>query len=351
MATTNAGTSRRRQLCASMALALIAAIGCSDPELEGARGSVESLSRALGEDDGGVEDTSHNPTDTLDPADEHCAMDIPADPRDETLDPAPVVVRVGWFSRDILLPREIIEWMEERDLPRAHDAWHMTRRWDDQCSASFAAESGCDFARRLLADGLWRAELQQGAPGSGLAFLHMHRHMLETLALAFPQHAEIFRGFRQVPRSRDDAENPTPWRNIAWTRDNLVGFEILEHIEDHVDEFSDEDEFGVWLESNFRWTPEDPAVALGRAGAGVHGALHREWSVNRSPADLGGTDTALPNYVFWKLHGFIDDVWTRFRIAKGLHDDDPAYRAVARSECRLMYFLTPEHRAHRLITH
>jgi len=79
-------------------------------------------------------------------------------------------------------------------------------------------------------------------------------------------------------------------------------------------------------------------------GSGVHGALHNQWTVSRSPANLGRTDTALPNYVFWKLHGYIDDVWSRYRIAKHLHDEDTAYQQVARQECRLMYYLEPLHR-------
>jgi hypothetical protein len=172
----------------------------------------------------------------------------------------------------------------------------------------------------------------------------MHRHMIQMFKSAFPLHADLFAGWSHVPRTRLDPENPTPWRTLVWSDDNLAGFDILEHIEDHLDEFPDDDALGVFIESTFMWTPEEPFVELNMVGSGVHGALHNQWAVSRSPANLGRTDTALPNYVFWKLHGFVDDVWSRYRTAKGLRDEDPEYRAVARQECRLMYYLAPMHR-------
>jgi hypothetical protein len=279
-----------------------------------------------------------------DPADEHCAMDMPADPRDAMLTSSAPVAWTNGRARDVLLPQSVIDWLDERELSAAHDAWHATRRWDDLCDASTAPAEGCDFAQSLIAENLWRAEYQQGGPGAGLAFLHMHRHMIHMFRSAFPTHADLFDGWTHVPRSIDDPENPTPWKTVTWSSDNLIGFDILENIEEHLDEFANEDELGVFIESTFRWTPEAPVVSLGMPGSGVHGAMHNQWAVGSSPANLGRTDTALANYIFWKLHGFIDDVWSRYRLAKHLHDEDIEYKTVARYECRLMYYLAPSHR-------
>jgi hypothetical protein len=268
-------------------------------------------------------------------------MELMPDARDETVSGAPVTTWVG-FSIDLSLPKPVLDWMDERELELAHNAWHSVRRWDDICGASFASGAGCDFAQSLMAQGLERAESQQGGPGSGKAFLAMHRHMLQTLRAAFPTHAQaLFGGFSHVPRSRRDTENPTPWRNLSWTRDNLIGFDILEHIEDHVAEFADDDALGLYIESNIRWTPTEPVTASNQPGAGVHGALHTQWSVNRSPANLGRTDTAVRNYIFWKLHGFLDDVWTRYRAAKGLDDADHGYLQLIDDECVRMHELSP----------
>ncbi len=384
MATSNAGVGRRRDVDGVVSsvgyVVFIAALlaGCDSREVQPAStfaalsrehagsgaadggvydGAVELSDAMLHEPDAMVHDHDAMPTDPDDDAgtepdaatppdavDEHCSMVMPADPRDEFIASSEPVVWRSNRARDVLLPQIVIDWMDELELQEAHNAWHTTRRWDDICGESFARFEDCDFAQSLVAEGLWRAEYQQGAPGAGVAFLHMHRHMIQMFKSAFPKHADLFAGWSHVPRSRVDPANPPPWRTITWSRDNLTGFDILENIEDHIDEFPNDDELGLYIESTFRWTPETPFVGDDRPGAGVHGALHGQWAISRSPANLGRTDTALPNFVFWKLHGFIDDVWSRYRAAKGLRDDDADYRAVAHAECRLMHFLAPVNR-------
>ena len=137
-----------------------------------------------------------------------------------------------------------------------------------------------------------------GAPGAGLAFLAMHRHMLHMFRAAFPSHAELFRGFAHIPRAIDDPENPMPWRAPTWTDSNLAGFDILENIEQHLDLFPSDDDLGLFIETNVRWTLEDPSIREDILGAAVHGALHREWTVFGSPGNLGRTDTSLRNDTF-----------------------------------------------------
>ncbi|HKU44319.1 MAG TPA: hypothetical protein VJR89_39440 [Polyangiales bacterium] len=340
-------------------LGLWSSLGCTSSDEPSVGGAELSLLADGGEAehehehpaaDGGTvvappdDDAGAEPPPEVDPGTEHCHAHGGADPRDATLDPAPVLLAVG-SAQDVLMPQPIIDWMEEQGWIPAHDSWHSQRRWDARCDLSFASAEGCTFAERLAAEGLWRARYQQGAPGSGLAFLAMHRHMLGMFRAAFPSHPELFAGFGHVPRTQDDSENPTPWRALRWSEDNLIGFDVLEHIEDHLDRFPTDDDLGLYIESTVRWSPEDPAARVEDPGAAVHGALHRQWTVNRSPASLGGTDTALRNYTFWKLHGFIDDVWTRYRSAKGASDTEPDYAAVALEECRLMYYLIPSHRA------
>jgi hypothetical protein len=277
------------------------------------------------------------------PAAMRCMHEHAADPRDLDLDPTPRTVWVG-FSRDLLLPQPVLDWLGENELEIKHDAWHSTRRWDSACGESFASGADCGFAQQLTAAGLERAEAQQGAPGSGLAFLAMHRHMLMQLRTTFPSHPELFTGFEHLPRTRADAENPTPWKRLSWTSDNLYGFEVLEHIEAHLDQFQDDDALGVYIESNLRWTSTVPVAASGDAGAGVHAALHNQWAVNRSPGNLGRTDTALRNVIFWKLHAFLDDVWSRYRAARGLSEMEDTYMRALDDECYRMQQLSPSQR-------
>lgn len=267
----------------------------------------------------------------------------PADPRDNELTGKPDIVKVG-NSQDTMLPKPVLDWMKEREWDESHDGWHLIRLWDQGCRKSNASGEGCASAQRLVSKGLWRAPNQQGAPGEGVEFLAFHRHMIQQIKQAFPKHADLFSSFKHIPKSKADPENPHPWRNISWSQGNLRGFEILENIEKNVGMFADEDDLGHYIESSFKWTPERPTVAVSRPGQALHGAMHAQWAVSGSPGSLINQAIDLRNWTFWKLHGWIDDVWERYRKAKGLSDSDPAYQKVLVGQCKEMHDLAPSRR-------
>jgi hypothetical protein len=234
--------------------------------------------------------------------------------------------------------------MAENEFESAHDGWHLVRKWDQSCLKSNASASSCRAAQRLLDQGLERAPIQQGAPGDGLAFMVMHRHMIHMLKETFPKHAKLFDGFEHVPRTKDDAQNPASWRNISWTSDNIKGFDILEKIEQHLDMFPTEDALGNYIENTYVWTESTPMSPTNKPGSGLHGALHSQWSVSGSPGNLIDQAVDVRNYSFWKLHGWIDNVWQRYRVAKGLKDDDPKYLKDLQDQCMEMYYLKKSNR-------
>lgn len=296
---------------------------------------------------GGMTAPSHDHTatagsgPTMDDAAAHCKLQSAVDARDAMLTDAPNMITVG-LQQDRLMPQLVLDWMDEHQFAEAHDGWHLVRKWDQTCRKSNATT--CTAANKLVNQGLQRAPIQQGAPGDGLAFMMMHRHMIAMLKLAFPTHSALFSGFVKVPKAKSDAENPQPWRTISWTSSNLTGFDILENIEQHVDQFATEDDLGQFIENTFRWTAQNPMTPVNTPGSGLHGALHAQWSVNGSPADLIQQAVDVKNYAFWKLHGWIDDVWGRYRKAKGLKDDDPAYQKLLFDQCMEMYMLQPRNR-------
>jgi hypothetical protein len=135
-----------------------------------------------------------------------------------------------------------------------------------------------------------------------------------------------------------------PWHQISWTSDNLKGFDILENIEQHLDMFPTDDDLGQYIENTYKWTMTSPMQPLNKAGSGLHGALHSQWSIFGSPANLVDQSVDVKNYTFWKLHGWIDDVWARYRKAKNLSDDDPAYQQLMLDQCNEMWSLEPRNR-------
>jgi hypothetical protein len=274
-------------------------------------------------------------------AQNHCKLHASPDPRDEMLTGEPLTMNVG-AEKDLLVPQLVLDWMAEQQFAESHDGWHLVRKWDQTCRKSNATT--CTAANRLVSQGLSRAPIQQGAPGDGLAFMMMHRHMIQMLKTTFPKHAELFSGFKKVPRSKDHPENPMPWRNISWTSNNIKGFDILENIEQNLSQFPTEDDLGTYIQNTYRWTEQSPMSPANQPGSGLHGALHAQWAINGSPANLIQQAVDVKNHIFWKLHGWIDDVWERYRVAKSMKADDPAYQKLLLEQCMEMYILQPRNR-------
>ncbi len=280
----------------------------------------------------------------------HCEERLPYPVAPQNEDPGEIeIVTFGSGGQDVRMPAGVVEWLAERGWPRQHDDWHRIRRWDQGCGRSNATVEGpdgvegtdddCQSAKAMRDEGLWRAPLQENAPGDGYAFFAMHRHMIESARQAFPDHPEPFQGWREVPRSKDHPENATPWRNVGWSAGQLEAIEKLEHIEDHLDEFATEDELARFIQAPFVWTEANPSEFSTDSSAGIHFMFHAQWSVQGSPVLLGNGHGVVENRVFWQLHGWIDDVWERYRVAKGIGEDDEAYVAEMQAQCEEMHLL------------
>lgn len=275
--------------------------------------------------------------------DDGCLLKTKYDPRDEMLTNEPLVWEGGLGGKDLLVPQLVLDWMAENEFESAHDGWHLVRKWDQSCLQSNAPAS-CRAASRLVMQGLERAPIQQGGPGDGLAFMAMHRHMIHMLKETFPKHTALFDGFTKVPRSGSDKENPVPGHDINWSSDNIKGFDILEDVEKHLDQFPTEDDLGNYIENTYRWTAQTPMEPTNQPGSGLHGALHSQWAINGSPGNLIEQAVDVRNYTFWKLHGWIDNVWEKYRVAKGLTAEDPAYKKIMLEQCNEMFYLKKSNR-------
>jgi hypothetical protein len=277
------------------------------------------------------------------PRDSGCLWKVSLDPRDEMLTNEPLVWE-GAGGKDLLVPQIVLDWMEENEFESSHDGWHLVRKWDQSCLTSNASAASCRAAKRLQDQGLERAPVQQGGPGDGLAFMAMHRHMIHMLKETFPKHGVLFDGFAKVPRTTEDKENVATWHRISWSSENIRGFDILENIEKNVGMFASEDELGNYIENTYKWTPETPMQPTNQPGSGLHGALHSQWAITGSPGNLIEQAVDVRNYTFWKLHGWIDNVWERYRVAKGLKADDAAYVKIMREQCNEMFYLKKSNR-------
>jgi hypothetical protein len=313
-------TSSNRWSCSLLLCILFTFTGCGDPAATGGdamRGDAPMHGRV------------------------HMRCGAPFSPVDQDIGPIEVFNAEG----DAEVPPKVAAFLGALGWAEEHDDWHNIRRFDQICrdvdwkDVRDRDAPQCPRAQKLVDRGLWRAPIQEGAPGDGYAFLVMHRHMLQAMREAYPEHPELFSGFSHVPLKKDDPENPMPDREIVWSAAQLSAIDKLSHIEDHLTEFPTEDDLALYMEVPFRWTPEDPQSFQKDESRGIHTALHSQWSIPGSPIFLGNTKNDVNNRIFWKLHGWLDDIWQRYRVAKGISDEDPAYMDALMRHCEEMHAL------------
>jgi hypothetical protein len=257
---------------------------------------------------------------------DHCVDGFSADVNDGQLTG---IEPDEWVSPDgqvdLLLPKPVLAWMDKNKWMQAHDAWHNVRRCMSFLSFPHSPSVNiCDEHPDLV------AKYQEcTGPEDGYAFLVEHRHMLQGFKQAFPQHAELFKGFPSFPFDAQDV--PEQWRDrfgTGWSTQVRQAAEVLEAIENNLAMFPSEGDLGTFINCG--------SIAGGGTLGGVHAALHFKWTVSDSPHALGDQVVDLGNYMFWKLHGWIDHIWERYRVAKGQAPDEPKLRQALLDDCREM---------------
>lgn len=235
---------------------------------------------------------------------------------------------------DVTVPAEVRSYMKRRAWDYAHDRWHKERLWDMQSDA---------LRSIYLADGFKPFDKkQQGAPGSGVEFLAMHRHMFQELRSRFPRYAELWEPWERIPRERSSPLVPVDARTDLQPH----AIEALDRLEDEekLVQFSSEDELGLYIWTTRIISPEGTLSTNPDPSAGIHDTtLHQRWANARSDVNLSEFSVTHENYIFWKMHGWIDLRWTLWRRLKGLPDTDPEMDAIISAQGREMM----ESEAHR----
>ena len=243
-----------------------------------------------------------------------CAV---ADMGDDTIDgPAD-----GWGSSSdpMLMPKSIVDYLAKHKWGMAHLRWHTQRNWD------LMPPSALDYAKKHS----WtRADLQEGQKGNGIEFLAMHRMMKQHLIDEYPTTKKYFVGWTTPPTDPRDRSDPLP--DGATTPCDDAMLMAIDRLENHLDSFASDDELGLFIETTLRPTSSNPNQRSRDKSAGIHNYIHNRFADAKSKIDVGDPTVNLQNKRFWRLHGWIDTVWTNYRKAKGLTDDDPTYTAAMR---------------------
>lgn len=235
---------------------------------------------------------------------------------------------------DERIPEEMIVWMNHKGWGAHHDQWHFERRWDFWHAISEQPGHPAwvdDLLREAISKGWQRSPIQDGEPGNGEDFLFMHRAMFHLLADNFPQHLHFIRGWQSPPTDPNDMDDPLPPDEAGSPPNPAKGplnpnmASAISKIQSRHPDFVNDDEFGLFLETNLRPVPGNPLARSSDPETGLHNYLHNRWSDATSPINLGDPTVNIFNHRFWKLHGWIDHQWWRFRKGKGFSDSDASY--------------------------
>jgi hypothetical protein len=236
---------------------------------------------------------------------------------------------------DERMPENMVAWMNKKGWGQHRDQWHFERRWDFWHARAALPGAPAWIAQMIqeAKDKGWqRSPTQEGEAGNGEDFLYMHRAMIALLLDEFPEHLHFLRGWHAVPQDPADTEDavpadlpgdpPNPAKG-AFNADMAAG---LAKLEAQPQAFDGDDGFGLFLQTRMRPTPGNPLAVSPDPQTGAHNYLHNRWSDNASPINIGDPTVNIFNTRFWKLHGWIDFRWWRFRRAAGLDDAAASYQ-------------------------
>jgi hypothetical protein len=250
---------------------------------------------------------------------DHCIDGYEPHPADNMMkDGYAVYVKNG--QADVTVQPEVIQWMTQNVWQEAHFQWHNIRRCNPPPGGLGKSEirGGLDICKYTE---LVPADQENEGPGDGLQFLAMHRHMIQSLRQLFPKHAEQFQGWERFPQSKADL--PVEWQ-AEWTPFTGAEAQNLAKADNPAANLSmwpTDGDFGQWIQST----------------SGIHVALHFKWvRPQNSDHGLGNQYTNIDNYMFWKMHGWIDKVWDRYRAAKGKKPTDRDIQDAVLKQCREM---------------
>jgi hypothetical protein len=211
------------------------------------------------------------------------------------------------------MPADMVSFMKSKMWPQMHLQWHAVRR----------ASVYADLIQKMH----WKpAQYQEGDVHNGWEFGLMHRAMVQILRAKFPKHAALVEGWGQVPTDVKSTTDPHPPGTPDIDPRAVTAIGLLQSLEKNWSNFQnmDDDAFLRFIETSIIGngaTAWDPSLGM----AGLHNYLHNWFQNPKSPIDMGDPTKNIFNMEFWRLHGWIDALWTRFRAKKGESDEDPTY--------------------------
>ena len=270
-------------------------------------------------------------------AHDHCVDGYLPQPTDETMKDGPAdFYPPGNMDPDIVdttVQPEVLQWMRDNYWQAAHVEWHAIRA----CGLAGGGGAGLSQVNICSFKQLVPKDQNCQTAGDGYQFLVFHRHMIQALKQLWPKHTEQFTGFTKFPTTAADV--PPQWRSAwkDWEPQVLEAGKIGDEIDkpENLARFPNEGALGFWLQCNVGQKLRDPPSNM--PFVGLHFVLHAKWArPGNTTHGVNNTSSNIDNYMFWKLHGWIDNVWEKYRRAKGMLPTDQHLKDDLVTQCREM---------------
>lgn len=238
----------------------------------------------------------------------------------------------GQQAIDTTVRMEIIEWMNEHKWQEGHELWHASRRcrgggFGFGGPQTIGGVNSCDFSDPEISQ---PQQDECAGPRDGYEFLVMHRHMINTLKSLWPSLNDQFNGWETFPRQEDyppELIQNGYWSDQQYTSQVYRAGDLVDSIpnmsrQEVLNKWPTEGAFAQWIQCG------------GQGDPNLHGALHFQANSPLREHNVGNPARNLDSYLFWKLHGWIDKAWEKYREKVGIPDNDPAYQEELVKQCK-----------------
>ncbi len=223
-------------------------------------------------------------------------------------------------SDPLMMPSGVVTYVKNNHWGMMHLEWHTERQWNLLQATDLA------YAKK---HGWTAAPIQEGEPGNGLEFLAMHRMMMQMLIEADPAAKPYFAGWTTPPTDPLDKNDPLPGGATTPFDDNMLV--AIGELENDLPKFATDDDLGLYIETALRPTAANPDNHSTDKSTGIHNYIHNRFADPNSSIDMGDPTVNLQNKRFWRLHGWIDHVWSSWRAQAGETDSDADYVAAMKA--------------------
>jgi hypothetical protein len=233
-------------------------------------------------------------------------------------------------SQPMIQP-EISQWLTEHHWQAGYSYWQKSRL----CGSGLNANNNplCVLAAKMPQP----PQTVCGSAQDGYEFLVMHRHIMQSMKSLWPRLDDQFASWKKFPKIED---YPLVLQDKvhAWPDAILRAAEAMDTLtklprEKILAKWPSEGDLGRWLQCG--------NLSGGTSVNALYPALNTN-GINVGGENQVNSPLNMDFYLFWKIHGWVDRVWEKYRKITGKSPFAPELQADLIKQCQIHYFWTQQ---------